>query len=168
MKLNKRQMYTITKVINDALEKLYREDAYLIANEVHERSIVCRFLIYLQHEVENTNFKSFQLDADYNKDHSEPKRTKNRPKGTCPDVILHKRGSNEGNIFVIEFKTGWSRNKNKAVPKDIHKLQDFTEQSEKYKYGVGFFIMLEKDYPHIQTFIDGQLTTAPSQGYLYE
>ena len=31
------------------------------------------------------------------------------PNGTFPDEILYKRGSNDNNILVMEFKTYWNK-----------------------------------------------------------
>ena len=126
--------------VDDALNKLYAEQVYLITNEVHERSIVFWFGVYLNDELKNSEYKNFNLDFEYNKNHSNPKKTTNFPKGTYPDLILHKRGSNKDNILMIEFKTWWDDDN----VKDINKLKDFTNQDGEYRYKIGYSIILNK------------------------
>ncbi len=126
--------------VDKAIVELYKNDQYLIANKVHERSIVFRFGVYFQTILNATDFSKLSLDIDYNKNHADPKRTTNFPRGLYPDVILHKRGSNDRNILMIEFKTWWGRN----IKKDIQKLKDFTNQYGNYRYQIGLSIMLNR------------------------
>jgi len=135
------------KLVNNALKRLYKHHEYLIKNKVHERSIVFWFGVYL-HELlqhKEKEYAEFNLDFEYNKNHSNPKRTKNFQKGTYPDIILHKRGSNEHNLLIIEFKTWWSQDNSR----DLMKLKDFTLPDGKYKYKCGLSIILGKDKPII-------------------
>ena len=82
------------------------------------------------------------------------KKTKNFPRGTYPDVVVHQRGSNEHNLCLIEFKTWW----NNRTENDIRKLKDFTDENDKYKYGIGFSITLNRDAPYIQTVEKGRIS----------
>ena len=141
MILNKSQTKQLNTAIESAIDKLYEKDIYLIQTRVHERAIVSRFNIYFQQALNLTEFKSYNLDFEYNKDHSNPKRTVNFRNGTYPDIILHQRGNNEANILVIEFKTWWGKN----TDDDIKKLKDFTNQKGKYKYAMGYSIVLNKE-----------------------
>jgi hypothetical protein len=139
MLLELNQIETLKRAINLALDEVYARDLYLIANKVHERSIVCRFCIYLQRVFDTPlfPFADFQLDFEYNRNYANPKKTTNFPKGTYPDLILHQRGSNDNNLCLFEFKTWWDAD----TGRDVQKLEDFTTQDGAYKYGIGFSIL---------------------------
>lgn len=148
------QSNQIILAIQSALTVLYVHDIYLIDHKVNERTIVNRFSIYLQEELNERGFSDFNMDVEYNRDHSDIKRTVRFSRGTYPDVIVHRRGSNEYNLCVIEFKPWWRSN----TERDISKLIDFTSQDGKYKYSLGLSITLDRDTPNIQTVEDGQIS----------
>jgi len=145
--LDENQTEQLNTAIESALDKVYEHDIYLIEQKVHERTIVSRFCIYFQHELNLTTFASNNLDSEYNRYDTEPKRTSNFTKGTYPDIILHKRGSNDANVLVVEFKTSWNKN----TAKDIQKLKDYTNQQGKYKYGIGCSIVLNQNRADVKT-----------------
>lgn len=146
MELFQNQINLLNVLIEQTLDHLYNNDLYLIQNEVHERTIVGRFVIYFQQLLDNSEFNNLNLDIEYNKNHSDPKRTVNFPNGTYPDLILHKRGSNENNICIFEFKTWWNSHTNG----DLKKLKDFTRQTDNYRYGIGFSILLNLNRQTVQ------------------
>ena len=150
MTLSKHQIDNLLTAISSSLKDAYDYDKYLIDNKVHERTIVGRFAIYFQQKLNQIDYSDFHLDIEYNRDHSDPKRTKNFPKGTFPDVIVHKRGSNDKNLCIIEFKTWWNPN----TDKDIKKLKEFTDEEYKYKYGIGFSITLNRNCPPVIQMIE--------------
>lgn len=93
-----------------ALDRLVREDEYLLVNNLGERCIASRLAMYLQHE-----FPEHNVDAEYNRDADAPKRlglpdecTMSRGKHgerlVAPDVIVHRRGPDGPNILVLEIK----------------------------------------------------------------
>lgn len=145
----------LLNLVDTALERVYKHHEYLVKNQVHERSIVFWFGVYL-HELlqyKEKEYAEYNLDFEYNKNHSDPKRTKNFQKGTYPDILLHKRGSNEHNLLIIEFKTWWDADNKR----DLKKLRDFTRPDGKYKYKCGLSIILEKDKPIIIPLQKGEI-----------
>ena len=155
MILNESQINLLNTAIGLALNEVYEKDIYLIQNKVHERTIVSRFCIYFQQALNSIDFASYNLDFEYSKNHSDPKRTENFPHGTYPDVILHSRGSNDANVLIIEFKTWWESN----TATDIKKLKDFTIQQGQYKYGIGYSIVLYSSRIDVQktVIINGEI-----------
>lgn len=133
-------------LISGALDSLYKNEAYLIEQEVHERSLVFRFGLYFHKCLEESpKFSKFDLDIEYNRDlvsskNKDPKRTQDHPKGIFPDLILHKRGNNYNNILVLEFKTNWNENPSD----DVKKLKELTSPNQKYHYNLGISIVLGK------------------------
>jgi len=63
-----------------------------------------------------------------------------------PDFILHKRGSNDFNILIIEFKTWW----NPQNDEDIEKIKWMMDPSLRYGYQFGCSIILNEDKADIQ------------------
>ena len=70
------------------------------------------------------------------------KRLANRPNGCYPDLILHKRGSNENNILIIECKGWWADDKD--IEEDKEKIIAFLN-SERYKYMFGLLIIFNRE-----------------------
>ena len=114
---------TIEKILNAALDELYEKDQKLIFNEqfkgnrTHchssERSIVHKYAIYFEKLIINelSNNCEYCVDVEYNQNIDRLKILTSRPNGAYPDMILHKRGTNDHNILVAEFKTWWNKDK---------------------------------------------------------
>ena len=157
---------TIEKILNAALDELYEKDQKLIFNEqfkgnrTHchssERSIVHKYAIYFEKLIINelSNNCEYCVDVEYNQNIDRLKILTSRPNGAYPDMILHKRGTNDHNILVAEFKTWWNKDK-KELDKDIKKLEDFLAQKGEYRYDYGVSIILGKKREDVQiNFID--------------
>ncbi len=155
MNIPDEQKMDLLSMIDEALNNLYHWDSYLIENKVHERSIVFRFCHYLQYILQRNGYDNYNLDMEYNKNHSNPKRTVNFLNGVYPDVVLHQRGSNDSNLLLIEFKPWWYPNNHR----DIDKIMDFTRQSDQYKYALGISLVLGKrrDNVHITIIQNGEV-----------
>jgi len=141
----------------NALSKVYQLDRYLIENEVHERTIVARFALYYQEELNLSGYSGYNMDVEYNRNYFDSKRTSHFQHGTLPDVVVHKRGSNDHNLCIIEFKTEWGEN----IDRDLLKLKDFTNENDRYKYGIGYSITINHDSVIIQQVEKGLITGNP-------
>ena len=84
-----------------ALVKLYHDDHSLIRRKCCERSIVFRLGHYLVNSIEEYNL---DVDCEYNKRGDDPKSL-TKSKYNYPDLIVHKRETNESNLLVVEVKT---------------------------------------------------------------
>jgi len=162
-----KKLQILDDLINKALEMLYEKDYHLIMNKainnqgweekhhVGERAIVFRFAHYLQNLMDETGeFTEYNLDCEYNRNGLECKRLPSFPNGTYPDLIIHKRGSNDYNLLVMEFKTYW----NKKIADDKRKLSEFTMVEGKYKFIYGCLVVIEKEYSKlkIMRFLNGK------------
>ena len=136
---------SIKRLIEKALDKLYKEDynsLICLNHEKHvgERACVFRFGIYFNQILKREKqFKGYNLDYEYNRNYDDPKR-RNNGNLMIPDIILHKRGNNDNNIVVIEFKGWWSDVKSQKD--DIDKLKELVDPYGKYKYQYGYSIIL--------------------------
>lgn len=136
-----KKLEIIEKLIVRALDLLYQKDSYLIKNGVHERSIVFRFAHYLQNLMDEADeLKEFDLDLEYNKNGRFAKRIPARIRGAFPDLIIHKRGINDGNLLIVEFKTWWDPD----TSKDEVKLRQFVDPTGEYGYSAAKSITLAK------------------------
>jgi hypothetical protein len=91
-----------------ALRRLVENDLYLLIVNANERSLSHCLAVYLRSE-----FAELDVDCEYNRDGIDPKQLPHLnlypdsqdedAKTVFPDIIVHRRGSNE-NILVIEIK----------------------------------------------------------------
>jgi hypothetical protein len=151
----------LEKLIDIALCKLYCKDKYLIVHKpcneinttprngktyVSERAIVFRFGIYLQELVYlSEDFKDYHIDVEYNRNLNNVKCLPKSQweKGAYPDLIIHKRGSNDSNLLVVEFKAWWS---DASLEKnDREKLERFKKPP--YNYSYALFIKIKEEKP---------------------
>ena len=145
------KLKVLDSLVNQALDMLYERDMHLITNHavnsrgkdeqhhVGERSIVFRFAHYLLNLIDdNGGFAEYDLDCEYNRNGAECKALPSFPNGTYPDVIIHKRGSNDKNLLVIEFKTYWNHDRSN----DKKKLLEFTDPNGRYKFKKGISFLL--------------------------
>lgn len=134
----------IEDLVYVALKAVYKYDKYLIDIRAHERDIVFRFGIYFQKLLEkHDKFKAYNLDVEYNRNEFGPKITENSSNnGVYPDVILHKRGNNEDNHLVMEFKGYWN---NQGQEEDKSKIHDLMNPNGEYKYKNGYTVLLKEN-----------------------
>ncbi len=130
--------HVLVEALKSAIRTFYCRDFGLIECKGTERSCVFRIGIYLQ-EIMNRRdeLRELSLDNEYNKKEKDPKKLD----GTLirPDLIIHKRGSNDSNKLVVEFKGWWNEDGD-----DIEKLEKLTNTDFGYSYGLAIFVRLGK------------------------
>lgn len=133
----------LEQLIQISLDNLYQNDKYLIDHKVAERDITHRFAHYFENNMQSTDVSSYNVDCEYNRDGYGIKQVNGNY--IYPDFILHKRGSNEDNLLIIEFKTWWNPENNK----DIEKIQCMMHPQLRYKYKYGCSITINQDNSEI-------------------
>lgn len=140
-------------VIKCCLRKLRKLNMYLLDINVNERTITSKLAKYLEEYI-----PEFDVDCEYNrfenndtddkvkrlglpKDNINWDNTEAKP--IVPDIIVHKRGSQEKNILVIEVKKSSS-----SIPEisDKNKLIAFTK--DPYNYELGLFLKINIEDTH--------------------
>lgn len=144
-------------ILNEAINMLYRNDQSLIDREGMEQACVARIYFYLQTLINlDIELKEYNLDCEYNKNGIHSKNCIDVITGenfaTRPDIILHKRLSNQFNKVIIEFK-GWWNNESDS---DVRKLRAFTNPDDIYRYQMGIFVKLNRDGSLCRYFKDSQ------------
>lgn len=150
----------IKKLINVALEKFYKNERDLIEinnqeNMVSERCMVFHIGNYMKNKM--STFEKFQwadLDCEYNRNMDDPKML-NDDRRFIPDLIIHRRRSNENNLLVIEFKKKNADPQNKNV--DRNKLMYLTNQEETFKYNFGLFVELGSHKVSVEVYQEGKM-----------
>ena len=150
----------INDIVLQATEKVLQNDLWLMKNDTSEQSISYKIAFYLHPLIED-----FNVDCEYNGDVDRANNKKaisvlksdlqrigllrnneaddlekeftNR--AVFPDIIIHRRGTNQENLCIIEVKKSTSKVPYKY---DFIKLSSYT--SDKYdnnlKYQIGIFI----------------------------
>ena len=165
----------LLEILRYSIEQFYILDKYLIANihKVHEQAIAHRIAHYFENicSVYNPAFyTTYNFDVEYNKNLQEAKeifapcwqcrnikcscKAYKEPHDSRPDFLIHKRGSNEQNCLVVEFKK-WD-SKPEDIQYDINKLKYFTCPKGEYKYLLGCLVLLKENSYKIEIFETGK------------
>ena len=161
--LNDTKIINLLKsLLNESVIKCYTRDRILIEKGL-EQSSVARIFYYMQNAIDNDKrfqiFRKHNLDCEYYKNIDDKKITPTKPYGSKPDLILHKRGSNDYNILVCEFKC--TDDNNSDYESDYNKLKDFTSSICPYHYKLGIFIRLKAKEFSFAYFKEGKEIPLP-------
>jgi hypothetical protein len=117
----------IENALNRTIDSFVKCDSYLLAADANERSMSHLIAIYLEQEMPGYN-----VDCEYNRDGFNVKRLQLVPPLTSsdndeavtvfPDIIVHRRGSNDHNLLVVEMKKAAAGN---DLTYDCQKLRAF-------------------------------------------
>ncbi len=159
----------IEGIIKVCLQKLRKQDKYLLDKDVNERTITHKLAEYLQQ-----HFPEFNVDCEYNRfEHNRiddlvkrlelPRDKVNwdkvnwddtEAKTVFPDILVHKRGKQEYNLLVIEVKKKSKLNTGNLDRNnfDINKLRALTEVPYNYKFGLFLRIDLDGENDILEWF----------------
>lgn len=136
-----------------AFDQLFENDALLLKNGAHERSVAHKLAEYLQQQ-----FSGWHVDCEYNRHGISTKKLPREcddqhKEYVYPDIIAHHRGYNS-NLLVVEIKPSKSDDVDKC---DHVKLIEFTRTGGEYKYQLGLFIGFDGiNKPKIVWYKSGQ------------
>lgn len=116
----------IIERLRSALNELYSHDKDLMLQETHERTICATLACYLK-----KYFRSYNIDCEYNRNMGD-KKACGEYYETYPDILIHKRLSNENNLVFIETKTERNRTL-KNEEQDKNKIKCFMKNAP-YNY----------------------------------
>jgi hypothetical protein len=153
--MNEEQAYLID-VLRNAINAVYQEERFLLRfaqgdREGLEQAFVFRTGVHLSILLNGTPYAALDLDSEYNKNHGKAKTSRRFPHGLRPDLIIHRRDSNEENKLVAEFKGLW----NNDIESDIQKLEDLTDPNDNYHYLIGVFVRINRTEATFRYFING-------------
>jgi hypothetical protein len=153
--MNEEQTY-LFNVLRNAINLVYQEERFLLRfaqgdREGLEQAFVFRTGIHLSNLLNGTPYAALDLDSEYNKNYDHAKISRRSPNGLRPDLIIHRRDSNEDNKLVAEFKGWW----NNDINTDIRKLEDLTDPYDNYHYLIGVFVQIDRIEASYRCFING-------------
>ncbi len=127
--------------VRNAIKHLLQRDRFLLEKDVNERSISHRLALYLQSEFGD----EWDVDCEYNRDHDIKKELTMLPRPietddttattVFPDIIVHRRGTHDNNLLVIEMKKSTNLQK-RAKNFDLDKLHAFRQERYHYQYAL--------------------------------
>ena len=146
----------LATLLQNAINAVYLEERFLLsfskgAREGLEQAFVFRTGIHLSNLLNGTSYAVLDLDSEYNKNHGNAKTSRRFPNGLRPDLIIHRRDSNEENKLVVEFKGYW----NNDIDTDIQKLEDLTDPTDNYQYLIGVLVQIGRSEATFRYFING-------------
>ena len=146
----------LVSMLRDAIHAVYQEERFLLEFAQRERvgleqAFVFRTGIHLSNILIDSPYEALDLDSEYNKNHGNAKTSRRFPNGLRPDLIIHKRDSNEENKLVAEFKGWWNDN----IDSDLKKLEDLTAPNDNYHYLIGVLVLIGNSEPTYRYFING-------------
>ena len=136
-----------------SLDDLYRLDAKLFEIGVGERCLVASLAKHLWIRTQTNMLylkKSVQWDVEYNRHAGTVKGVQDHRR--TPDLLLHKRGTDEWNLCAIEVKKHRPRYFDNKSNKDFKVLQALTSESEGYRYRIGLFLVLKQNKVECYSF----------------
>ncbi len=121
--------------VNAAISRFLQQDSYLLGVDANERTITNRLAAHVSRE-----FPGWDTDCEYNRNFDEIKRLRIKHrrgrnqasvKNVVPDIIVHKRSTNQ-NLLAIEIKKTSSHEPDNY---DLAKLQALKRQLG-YRYAL--------------------------------
>jgi len=136
----------IKLLIEKALRELIKNDGDLIRRDLKEECINHKLACYLEKFLnELLPNHIYSVDVEYNRNHDNPKRIPDKERGEkliIPDIIIHKRESNEFNLIAIEAKKKPTRNE---LQRDKERIKGLIKYYN-YKYGCLILYLPREDY----------------------
>lgn len=130
------EMEKLKNIIKEAVEKLKESHSFILDrnNDVAELAVSTK----LASIIEPYFINNYDVDAEWNRMRDKhggyvPKRLQVPNDNLVqPDIIIHKRGSNDANLLVIEIKMTW---KSQRKDFDFQKIEAYITELD-YKNGL--------------------------------
>lgn len=116
----------VNALVNSAIDSLVESEQAIFDLDVNERALAHQLARYMSEKVQ----PPLSVDCEYNRHSSNPKRLNLPPRTALdrgirettvfPDIIVHRRGTDEQNLLVLELKKP-----GEAIDYDALKLRAF-------------------------------------------
>ena len=127
------------QIISDALKEVVSECYYEEA-DMHEVALCHRLAVYLE---KSEKFDGYLIDCEYNRNETNVKKNPPDKVKNCafrPDIIVHKRGSDDDNLIMIEAKKASANPSEKEEEK-----KRLRRHAEEYKYCYAFYVEFPRE-----------------------
>src|SRR3954453_15310459 len=140
-----------------ALQEFYAREAFLIENDLGERTLTHRLAVHLEKQ-----FAGWNIDCDYDR---LGERTLQLPHGTIvstdehfaksvyPDIVVHQREV-PNNLLAVEVRKA----ANHQPPEhDLHKLRALTDPHLWFAYWIGLYLVLGRKSVVCDVYVGGAI-----------
>ena len=128
-------MENYKQIISTALEKVISEHGYQGAvqnRDIHEQALAHRLAFHLENL---GSFVGYHVDCEYNR-HGNDRKTDNTGLDFRPDIIVHIRSNDDGNLIMIETKKF-----NDSMKEIEATRQNLERRSREYRYQHAFLVI---------------------------
>jgi len=149
----------VEKILKNTLKKLREVDFQLLEINVNEKTISHKLAEHLQREI-----CDFSVDCEYNRHQGLVKKLDISyddidiedidAKTIYPDIVIHKRNTDDGNLLVIEIKKS---SNSQSHDFDISKIKALTHEPYNYKFGLFLEINVSGGSDCLKWFKEGRL-----------
>jgi len=158
------QIERITEIIQSSIDQLIEndsdifnidivmpqqisEDARQLNRELHETTINHRFAVYIENNIQDTEFNLYHVDIEYNRYYGNLKilNTVEGQLSVRPDILVHSRIDDQiepQHLLVVEAK------KDRIIEHDINKIKGFISDPN-YNYLFGLTISYCRSETHV-------------------
>ena len=133
--------------MDSVMDKFYETEADLLgyrtgdtSTMVNERTISSHIARIIDNKLGTQDYK---VDTEYNRHGDDIKKLNGRK--VYPDILIHKRRTDNNNFAWIEVKKANANAEIKDIEKDRERLVDVTRQNGEYRYKYGALIIIGKD-----------------------
>ena len=135
-------------IVSDALEAFHRCESYLIENDLSERCICARFAMHLTNALQNSEYRDYVVDVEYNRGANGKEYGVKKIDGhpITVDLIVHKRGYDAHvgfvNLICMEMKKSTDR---RGCEDDITRLRKMCSFDYAFCYPIGFMLLVNME-----------------------
>ena len=140
------QKQLLQSIVERAISSFCETEMYLIENNLSERCICARFAIHLSKALEDTIYRDYVVDVEYNrgnKGRQQNPKMMDDNKPITVDLIVHKRGYDPvygfDNLICIEMKKSTDR---RGCHNDENRLRKMVSYNYGFIYKAGFMILI--------------------------
>lgn len=94
----------IKQLVEKTINKFNQNEKYLMENDLSERCICAKFMSYLERTIENSDFRGYEVDVEYNRGNDGKTYTVKELNGSkiVVDLIIHKREVQpDGDLIIL-------------------------------------------------------------------
>lgn len=137
------QQEKLKAYVEAAIADFNANEQYLVRNDLSERCICAKFATYLEKQIQQSDFRDYVVDVEYNRGYMGEEHAIKHMNGRniVVDLIVHKRGFDRqagfDNLICIEMKKGYKR---ADYSNDKERLRILTGRYDGFRYLAGFMI----------------------------
>ncbi len=152
------QEQSLIQILRQAHRIFNQKHAHLLKVCSSERSITHAIANCLAEALQDNNLDNLDIDCEYSRNGEEVKRLNLKTdctnsddlvaKTVYPDIIVHKRGSNEDNVMYIEVKI----EENETDKLKEHDIDKINAAIKEFKYQFGLYILINMEQWEVRIF----------------